>query len=60
MGIKLFNKLPNSIKKVKKKPQDLKKKLKKFLLQHVFYSVDEYMSFKELLPLGKIFLKFQT
>jgi len=60
VGIKLFNKLPNSIKKVKKKPQDLKKKLKKFLLQHVFYSVDEYMSFKELLPLGKIFLKFQT
>ena len=44
VGIKLFNKLPNSIKKVGK-PQEFKRRLQKFLMQHVFYSIDEYMSF---------------
>jgi hypothetical protein len=44
VGIKLFNKLPNSIKK-EGKPQEFKRRLQKFLMQHVFYSVDEYMSF---------------
>jgi len=59
VGIKLFNKLPNSLKKVGK-PQEFKRRLQKFLMQHVFYSIDEYMSFQELLHLGKIFLKFQS
>ena len=44
VGIKLFNKLPNSIKKVRK-PQEFKRRPQKFLMQHVFYSVDEYVYF---------------
>ena len=43
MGIKLHNKLPNKVKKLEKL-QKFKRKLKYFLLQHIFYSVDEYMS----------------
>jgi hypothetical protein len=42
-GIKLYNKLPNIIKKLEK-IRTLKKRLTYFLLQHTFYSVDEYMS----------------
>jgi thermostable 8-oxoguanine DNA glycosylase len=44
MGIKLYNKLPNEIKKLEKL-QDLKKKLRHFLLQQTFYSVDEHLSY---------------
>jgi hypothetical protein len=44
VGIKLYNKLPNTIKRLDK-IQELKKRLSYFLLQHIFYSVDEYMSF---------------
>jgi hypothetical protein len=44
-GIKLFNKLPDSIKRLTK-PREFRRQLFRFLLQHVFYSVDEYMSFK--------------
>ena len=44
VGIKLFNKLPNSRKKVGK-PQEFKRRLQKFLMQRVFYSIDEYMPF---------------
>ena len=43
-GIKLFNKLPNTIKRIER-PQEFKRRLQYFLMQHVFYSVDEYMSF---------------
>jgi hypothetical protein len=43
VGIKLFNKLPDTIKGLEK-IQELKIKLKYFLLQHIFYSLDEYMS----------------
>jgi len=43
VSIKLFNKLPNTIKKVGK-PQEFKRRPQKYLMQHVFYSVDEYMS----------------
>ena len=46
VGIKLFNKPPNTIKKVGK-PQEFKRRLQKYLMQHVFYSVDTYMSSKE-------------
>jgi hypothetical protein len=44
VGIKLYSKLPNTIKRPDK-IQELEKRLRYFLLQHVFYSVDEYMSF---------------
>ena len=43
MGIKLYNKLPNTLKRIDK-IQEFKKRLKYFLLSNVFYSVDEYMS----------------
>jgi hypothetical protein len=44
LGTKLYNKLPNYIKKLENlKP--LKKQLKVFLLQQTFYSVDEYLSY---------------
>jgi len=43
-GIKWFNKLPNTVKRIKK-PREFKRRLQHFLMQHVFYSVDEYMSF---------------
>ena len=43
-GIKLFNKLPDTIKRIKKS-REFKRRLQHFLMQHVFYSIDEYMSF---------------
>jgi len=43
MGIKLYNKLPNTIKRLDKM-QEFKRRLQYFLMQHTFYSVDEYMS----------------
>jgi hypothetical protein len=43
MGIKLYNILPNTIKRLDKM-QEFKRRLKYFLMQHTFYSVDEYMS----------------
>jgi hypothetical protein len=44
MGIKLYNKLPKKSKEIRKL-QKFKRKLKYFLLQNIFYSVDEYMSY---------------
>jgi hypothetical protein len=44
VGIKLFNKLPNTIKRTER-TQEFKRRLEYFLMQHVFYSVEEYMSF---------------
>jgi len=43
VGVKLYNKLPNTIKRLEK-IEEFKRRLKYFLLQHIFYSVDEYMS----------------
>jgi hypothetical protein len=43
VGIKLYNKLPEKLKKLEK-IEEFKRKLKYFLLQHIFFSVDEYMS----------------
>jgi hypothetical protein len=43
VGIKLYDKLPNTIKRLDK-IQEFKRRLKFILLQHIFYSVDEYMS----------------
>jgi exonuclease III len=42
-GIKLYNKLPDTIKRIKQ-PREFKRCLHHFLLLHAFYSVDEYMS----------------
>jgi hypothetical protein len=43
VGIKLYNKLPNTIKR-SERIKEFKRRLKYFLLQHIFYSVDEYIS----------------
>jgi hypothetical protein len=43
-GIKLFNKLPNTIKRVER-TQEFKRRLNYFFMQHLFYLVDEHMSF---------------
>jgi hypothetical protein len=43
VGIKLYNKLPNTIKRLEK-IKKFERILKYFLLQHIFYSVDKYMS----------------
>ena len=43
VGIKLYNKLPNTIKRLDK-IEEFKRILKYVILQHSFYSVDEYMS----------------
>jgi hypothetical protein len=43
VGIRLFNKLPDTIKSLEK-IQEFKRRLKYFLLQHIFYSVDEHTS----------------
>jgi len=42
MGIALYNKLPQNLKKLDMK-HTFKNKAKKFLLQNVFYSVNEYL-----------------
>jgi hypothetical protein len=44
VGIKLHNKLPNKLKNLEKL-QNLKESWNIFLLQHIFYSVGEYMSY---------------
>jgi hypothetical protein len=43
VGKILYNKLPNTIRRLDK-IQEFKRRLKYFLLQHTFCSVDEYMS----------------
>jgi len=42
MGIALYNELPQNLKKLDMK-HTFKNKVKKVLLQNVFYSVDEYL-----------------
>ena len=44
MGIKLYNKLPQFLKTINSKHK-FKNSVNKFLLQHVFYSVDEFLDF---------------
>jgi hypothetical protein len=41
-GCKIYNHLPPQIKEISNNVALFKTTLKKFLLQHVFYSVDEY------------------
>jgi hypothetical protein len=46
-GIWLFNHLPTSIKNTANETKILKKKLKKFLMDNSFYSIDEFINFRE-------------
>ena len=41
-GCKIYNHIPPQIKKISNNVALFKTKLKKFLLQYIFYSVDEY------------------
>ena len=42
LGVKIFNHLPPSIKDYFREPKCFKIKLRKFLLEHSLYSLDEY------------------
>jgi hypothetical protein len=42
MGIRLYNKIPNKIREVGKM-RHFKRIFKSYLVQHMFYSVEEYM-----------------
>ena len=44
IGIKLYSKLPPVIKNLEM-TQEFKSRVKDFLMQHTFYSVDEFVSF---------------
>ena len=46
-GIKVFNYLPTSIKSIASDTEVFKKTLKRFLMDNSFYSVDEFINFKE-------------
>ena len=46
-GIKVFNSLPASIKSTASDTEVFKKTLKRFLMDNSFYSVDEFINFKE-------------
>jgi hypothetical protein len=47
MGIKIFNHLPNYIKSLINEKQAFKKTLERFLLDNIFYSIDEYLNFSK-------------
>jgi hypothetical protein len=42
MGIRLYNRIPNKIREVEKMRQ-VKRVLRSYLVQHMFYSVEEYI-----------------
>jgi hypothetical protein len=42
MGIRLYNRIPNKIWEIEKMSQ-FKRVLRSYLVQHMFYSVEEYM-----------------
>jgi hypothetical protein len=44
MGIRLYNKVPDHIKKLEKNKL-FERELRSFLLQHAFYSVDKFISY---------------
>jgi hypothetical protein len=46
-GIKIFNSLPPSLKTISDKKEIFKIALKRYLNTHTFYSVDEFLQFKE-------------
>jgi len=45
MGIKIFNHLPDYIKVLINEKQLFKKTLERFLLDNIFYSIDEYLNY---------------
>jgi hypothetical protein len=45
MSSKIFNQLPNYIKNIANKEKTFKKMLHRFLIDNVFYSIDEYLNF---------------
>jgi hypothetical protein len=49
-AIKIFNSLPQSIINLKNKETNFKATLRKFLIAHSFYSVDEFLSFTKDKP----------
>jgi len=55
MGIKLYNKVPDSVKKLDNF-KIFKKELKSLLLSHFFYSVDRFLQFS-LKLIYKVFLQ---
>ena len=46
-GIRIFNHLPTSINSIANETKELKKTLKRFLLDNSFYSMDEFFNYKE-------------
>jgi len=46
-GIRIFSHLPTSIKSIANETKELKKTLKRFLLDNSFYSMDEFFNHKE-------------
>jgi hypothetical protein len=46
-GIRVFNDLPTSIKRIAADIKVFKKTLKRFVLDNSFYSMDEFFNFKE-------------
>jgi len=47
VGIRICNHLPTSIKSIVNETRELKKTLKRFLLDNSFYSVDDFFNYKE-------------
>ena len=45
MGIKIFNRLPDYMKDLINEKQAFKKTLERFLLDNIFYSIDEYLNY---------------
>jgi hypothetical protein len=53
-GVILYNSLPHNIKKVVYDVDWFKHKLKDFLIENPFYSVDEYLSMNDRLNVGAL------
>ena len=45
MGSNIFNHLPNHIKNLANEKKVFKKTLQRFLIENVFYSIDEFLNF---------------
>jgi hypothetical protein len=45
MGIRLYNKVPDHKKRKLEESKLFKRELRSFLLQHAFYSMDEFISY---------------
>ena len=47
MGCKIYNQLPNYIKDLANNEKIFKKIVHRFLIDNVFYSIDEFLNFNE-------------